>query len=80
MHGDQTLYTAFITGRAYDARGPPPYPCVRCNGMHWSFHPCFTGAQQPPSSRPLRRAPTPHSPFVEGGGAPFPAWRPAAPG
>ena len=44
VHGDQTLYTAFSTGRTCDARGPPPYPCVRCNGMHWSFHPCPTGA------------------------------------
>ena len=59
MHGDQTLYTAFNTGRTYDARGPPPYPCVRCNGMHWSFHPDPTGAQQPPQQQPAPRPPQP---------------------
>ena len=59
VHGDQTLCTAFSTGRTYDARGPPPYPCVRCNGMHWSFHPCPTGAQQPPQQQP---APQPGPP------------------
>ena len=59
MHGDQTLYTAFNTGRTYDARGPPPYPCVRCNGMHSSFHPDPTGAQQPPQQQPAPRPPQP---------------------
>ena len=43
-HGGQTLYTVFSTGRTYDARGPPPYPCVRCNGMHRLLQPCATGA------------------------------------
>ena len=49
VHGEQTLYTAFSTGRAYDARGPPPYPCVRCNGMQWSFQPCPTGGAAAPT-------------------------------
>ena len=52
MQGDQTLYTAFNTRRTYDARGPPSYPCVKCKGMHWSFHPCTTGAQQPQQQEP----------------------------
>ena len=64
VHGDHTLYTAFSTGRTYDARGPPPYPCVRCNGMHWSFHPCPTGAQQPPQQQPAPQpGPPPPQPF-----------------
>ena len=52
MQGDRSLYTAFSTGRTYDARGPPPYLCMRCKGMHLSFHPCPTGAQQPEPQQP----------------------------
>ena len=47
VQGDQTLYTALSTGHSYGALRPPPYPCLPCNGMHWSFHPCPAGAQQP---------------------------------
>ena len=64
VHGDQTLYTAFSTGRTYDARAPPPYPCVRCNGMHWSFHPCPSRAQQPTQQQQAPQAgPPPPPPF-----------------
>ena len=61
LHGDQTLYTGFSTGRTHDARGPPPYPRVQCNGMHWSFHPCPHGgvAALAPAASPSARPPTP---------------------
>ena len=73
VHGDQTLYTAFGTGRPYDARGPTPYPCVRCNSMHWLLHPCPTRAQQPPTAAagPSARPPTPTA-LLQRGGAPPP--------
>ena len=64
VHGDQTLYTAFSTGRKYDVCGPPPYPCVGFNGMHWSSHPCPTGVQQPPKQQPAPQpGPPPPQPF-----------------
>ena len=47
VQGGHTLYTAFSTRRTCDARGPPPYPYLRGNGMHWLFRPCRAGAQQP---------------------------------
>ena len=34
--GAQTTYTAHTMDRQYDASGPPPYPCSRCHGNHWS--------------------------------------------
>ena len=43
--GAQTIYTAHTTGRQYDVSGPPPYPCSRCHGNHWSWQPC--PARQP---------------------------------
>ena len=43
---------------------PPPQPCPRCNGMHWSFHPCPTGAQQPTQQQQaLQAGPPPPQPF-----------------
>ena len=44
--GAQTLYTAFSTGRTYNAAGPPPYPCVRCSKMHWRWEGCPQPNQQ----------------------------------
>ena len=64
VQGNLTLYTAFSTGRAYDARGAPPCPCVRCNGMHWSFHRCPTWAQPhgPQEATPQPPPPPPPAP------------------
>ena len=39
---------------------PPPYPSVRCNGMHWAFHPCPSGAQQ---QQAPQAGPPPPQPF-----------------
>ena len=38
----QTIYTAHTTGCGCDASGPPPYPCSRCQGNHWSWQACPT--------------------------------------
>ena len=48
---DQTFYTAYSTGRTYDAKGPPPYLFIRCNEMHlsWTLCPTF-GQLNPPSA------------------------------
>ena len=32
------------SGRRYDTTQPPPYPCRRCNGKHWSLTPCMPPA------------------------------------
>ena len=57
--GSQTLYTAYSTGRTYDASGPPPYPCSRCSKMHWSWQGCpppNPSPAAPPGAQPA--APT----------------------
>ena len=62
--GDQNLYVS-RSGREYDTRQPPPYPCNRCNTMHWSNTPCpprshgyFQRNSRGGTSRPAQ-APTP---------------------
>jgi hypothetical protein len=35
----QTVFTA-ASGRTYDVAGNPPYPCGRCQQLHWFFQPC----------------------------------------
>ena len=56
VKGDQTLYTAYNTGRTYDAHEPPSYPCITFGGMHWSWQPCLSGMGYEPGAPP---APTP---------------------
>ena len=58
VQGDWTLCTTFSAGRTYDARGPHPYPCVRCRGAA-----VCTGRSTPAplpwrSPRPTSRTPS----------------------
>ena len=36
MVGAHRRYPAYSTGRMHNVQGPPPYSCIRCNGMHLS--------------------------------------------
>ena len=42
--GPDLVHIAHHRSHVRHARASP-YPCVRCNSMHWWFHPCPTGAQ-----------------------------------
>ena len=64
--GVQTLYTAFSTGRTYDASGPPPYPCSKCGLMHWPWQGC-----SPPSASTSGPSGS-RSPSLANNGAPGP--------
>ena len=44
----QPVFTS-ASGRAYDATGPPPYPCGQCQQMHWYFQSCPSRGQPPTS-------------------------------
>jgi hypothetical protein len=64
--GSQTLYTAFSTGRTYDASGPPPYPCIKCGQMHWSWQGCPTHAAPRPDPPSPPQAPPPDAGGAQG--------------
>ena len=44
-------------GRRFDTTRPPPYPCRRCQGMHWAWTPCITPMTQQHFSNRGARSP-----------------------
>ena len=81
VHGDQTLYTAFSTGRTYDARAPPPPPMreVQRHALVVPPLPFWGAAARPAAAGPSGGPPAPPALLLRGGGG-LPTGRPAAPG
>ena len=62
--GDPQVYVS-RSGRSFDTRFPPPYPCRRCRTMHWSNTPCTSarsGYFQNSRTGTARPAPVPSPP------------------